>query len=240
MEAAIDEIKLLKCVDNAAIQNNVDRNTIPIIQLYDHFYHYGPNGKHMVFVFQTLGPNLLEVIKHYKYKGIPIPIVKKLTKDVLVGLAFLHDKCKMIHTDLKPENVLLCYPQPSVEPEKDGVVSYDWENICKILSVDPNTISAPDAVVIPSTELPSKNPDKRRKKRGSVSYPTKCPGIIVSNFSLDETPYTIDCDITIKPSFAHWEYPPEEIYMKTYFLIPYHIIEKLLPDINDSIYKIFI
>lgn len=58
-------------------------------------------------VFDNLGCNLLTVIKMYKYKGIPIPLVKILTKQILIGLDFLHRRCSIIHTDLKPENILL-------------------------------------------------------------------------------------------------------------------------------------
>ncbi|PVU85838.1 hypothetical protein BB559_006751 [Furculomyces boomerangus] len=41
-------------------------------------------------------------------QGLPIYIVKQIAKDVLKGLAYLHGPCRMIHTDLKPENVLVC------------------------------------------------------------------------------------------------------------------------------------
>ena len=55
-----------------------------------------------------MGVNLLELIKRYNYKGIPVEICKKISYQVLVGLDFLHRVCGVIHTDLKPENVLLC------------------------------------------------------------------------------------------------------------------------------------
>lgn len=58
-------------------------------------------------VFEMLGDNLLTLIKYYNYRGVPMPIVKRLTKDILEALAFLHAECSIIHTDLKPENVLL-------------------------------------------------------------------------------------------------------------------------------------
>lgn len=40
---------------------------------------YNPD---VCFVFPLLGDSLLKLIKHYKCKGIPIPIVKRLTVDV--------------------------------------------------------------------------------------------------------------------------------------------------------------
>lgn len=50
------------------------------VQLLNSFMHQGPNGFHFVMVFEILGVNLLEIIKRYDYKGIPIPLVRELTK----------------------------------------------------------------------------------------------------------------------------------------------------------------
>ena len=36
-----------------------------------------------------------------------MPLVKQITKQVLLGLDYLHRECGVIHTDLKPENVLI-------------------------------------------------------------------------------------------------------------------------------------
>lgn len=33
--------------------------------------------------------------------------MKRITRQVLQGMAYLHDKCQIIHTDIKPENVLV-------------------------------------------------------------------------------------------------------------------------------------
>lgn len=56
---------------------------------------------------QVLGDNLLALIKAYDYRGIPMPIVRRIAKQVLVALAYLHTTCSIIHTDLKPENIML-------------------------------------------------------------------------------------------------------------------------------------
>ena len=55
---------------------------------------------------EVLGKNLLSLIKKYDYRGIPIPIVRRLARQLLLGLDYMHRVCGIIHTDLKPENVV--------------------------------------------------------------------------------------------------------------------------------------
>ena len=59
-------------------------------------------------VFEILGVNFLEIIKRYEYKGAPIPLVRILARQCLMGLDYLHRVCNLIHTDFKPENVSIC------------------------------------------------------------------------------------------------------------------------------------
>lgn len=103
-ETAIDEIKLLKKIVDAK-PNHPGRKHV--VSLLDSFEHKGPNGTHVCMVFEVLGENLLGLIKRWNHRGIPIPLVKQITKQVLLGLDYLHRECGIIHTDLKPENVLI-------------------------------------------------------------------------------------------------------------------------------------
>ena len=103
-ETAIDEIKLLNKVVEAN-PNHPGRRYV--VSLLDSFEHRGPNGVHVCMVFEVLGENLLGLIKRWNHRGIPMPLVKQITKQVLLGLDYLHRDCGIIHTDLKPENVLI-------------------------------------------------------------------------------------------------------------------------------------
>ncbi|KAK2958730.1 putative protein kinase [Blattamonas nauphoetae] len=105
MDAAKDEIKLLTHVTTG------DPDGIySVVHLLDHFVIEGPNGKHMCMVFESLGPNLLTLIKQYNYSGIPLPITKYICRQILISLDYIHTHLSIIHTDLKPENILLEWP----------------------------------------------------------------------------------------------------------------------------------
>ena len=103
-ETALDEIKLLQRVAEAdphAIGSNY------VTAVVDHFMVQGRNGKHVCMTFEVLGENLLALIKRYKNRGIPVHLVKQIAKQMLLGLDYLNRTCHIIHTDLKPENVLM-------------------------------------------------------------------------------------------------------------------------------------
>ena len=103
-ETALDEIKLLNKVVEA---NREHPGRAHVVSLLDSFNHKGPHGMHVCMVFEVLGENLLGLIKRWNHRGIPMPLVKQITKQVLLGLDYLHRECGIIHTDLKPENVLI-------------------------------------------------------------------------------------------------------------------------------------
>ncbi|KIJ63437.1 hypothetical protein HYDPIDRAFT_113455 [Hydnomerulius pinastri MD-312] len=122
-ETALDEIKLLQRLITSStppIQPTPENPNPPpspshthpgrshVISFLDHFKHKGPNGTHVCMVFEVLGENLLGLIKRHQNKGVPMPLVKQIAKQVLLGLDYMHRCCGVIHTDLKPENVLIC------------------------------------------------------------------------------------------------------------------------------------
>ncbi|AIO00576.1 serine/threonine-protein kinase, putative [Leishmania panamensis] len=107
-EAAYDEIKLL-----TEIMEADPHKTRCCARLNDYFKHTGPNGTHVCMLFDVYGENLLSLMERYEYRGIPLPIVKCIARQVLIGLDHINS-IDIIHTDLKPENVLLSTPKHSI------------------------------------------------------------------------------------------------------------------------------
>lgn len=103
--AAKDEISILKRLTSNSKKNKIGSHYT--LNLLDHFIHFGPNGEHIIMVFEVLGENLLSIIKKYQHKGIPVIYVKQIAKQLLLGLDYMHRFCGVIHTDIKPENILL-------------------------------------------------------------------------------------------------------------------------------------
>jgi serine/threonine-protein kinase SRPK3 len=101
-ETARDEIKLLSKVAEA---NPLHPGRSHIVSFLDSFNHCGPEEIHVCIVFEPLGENLLSLIERNKKKGVPVGLVKVITRQVLLGLEYLHDQCDLVHTDIKPENI---------------------------------------------------------------------------------------------------------------------------------------
>lgn len=112
-ETALDEIKLLQRLITSSTPPLAPTPTHPnpapspshthagrshVISFLDHFRHKGPNGVHVCMVFEVLGENLLGLIKRHQNKGVPMPLVRQIAKQVLLGLDYMHRCCGVIHT----------------------------------------------------------------------------------------------------------------------------------------------
>ncbi|KAJ1488459.1 kinase-like domain-containing protein [Baffinella frigidus] len=112
---ARDEINLLALTRRAgaaAARTPAARMGFPtgadnVVELHGAFTISGPKGRQVCVALELLGPSLLDLMKDYGYGGVPVAAVKAVTRDVLKGLQFLHQRCSIIHTDIKPENILL-------------------------------------------------------------------------------------------------------------------------------------
>ncbi|GMS87040.1 hypothetical protein PENTCL1PPCAC_9215 [Pristionchus entomophagus] len=101
---AEDEIKLLDAISRV---DKSDPRRDKVVQLLESFSHTGVHGQHVCLVFEPLTCNLLKLIERSNYQGLEIDKVRTIMRQVLQGLDFLHTKCKIIHTDIKPENILV-------------------------------------------------------------------------------------------------------------------------------------
>ncbi|XP_030314520.1 SRSF protein kinase 3 [Calypte anna] len=111
-EAAQDEVALLRCVSSMKKKDRAGEN---IICLLDDFRMIGENGFHVCLVFEVLGPSLRCLMGNHTAQGLPLPFVKKCLQQVLAGLQFLHQCCRIIHADIKPENILLYGPNKNLQ-----------------------------------------------------------------------------------------------------------------------------
>ncbi|XP_051545309.1 SRSF protein kinase 3-like isoform X1 [Myxocyprinus asiaticus] len=156
-ETALDEIKLLRCVRET---DPDDPNKDMVVQLIDDFKISGVNGIHVCMVFEVLGHHLLKWIIKSNYQGLPLPCVKSIIKQVLQGLDYLHSKCKIIHTDIKPENILMCVDDAFVR--RMAVEATEWQ---KSGAPPPSGSAVSTAPQLLQVGKISKNKKKKLKKK---------------------------------------------------------------------------
>lgn len=94
---AQEEVKILR-----KLREQDKDDTMNIIHMFDSFTF----RNHMCITFELLGINLYELIKKNKFQGFSMQLVKKFAHSLLQCLDVLY-KNRIIHCDMKPENVLL-------------------------------------------------------------------------------------------------------------------------------------
>lgn len=94
-------------------------NSMNVVHLYEHFTF----RNHICMTFELLSYNLYEVIKRNKFQGFSLHLVRKFALNTILCLEALH-RNKIIHCDLKPENVLL------KTKDKSGIKVIDFGSSC--------------------------------------------------------------------------------------------------------------
>ncbi|KAI2661694.1 SRSF protein kinase 1 [Labeo rohita] len=156
-ETALDEIKLLRSVRNT---DPDDPNREMVVQLLDDFKISGVNGTHVCMVFEVLGHHLLKWIIKSNYQGLPLPCVKSIIRQVLQGLDYLHTKCQIIHTDIKPENILMNVDELYVR--RLAAEATEWQ---KAGAPPPSGSAVSTAPAPKQASKMSKNKKKKLKKK---------------------------------------------------------------------------
>ena len=79
-----------------------------LLKVYDSFINEKDNKKFLCFVFDLYCGNIDSFVRKGKYNnGLDINIVKSIFKQIMVALDLIHNKCKLIHCDIKTDNILL-------------------------------------------------------------------------------------------------------------------------------------
>ena len=83
-------------------------NKFSMVNFTQSFYFRG----HLCISTELLGMNLYEFIKIHDFKGFSLKLIRRFTKQLLNSLILLKSH-KVIHCDMKPENILLAHPAHS-------------------------------------------------------------------------------------------------------------------------------
>ena len=99
-DVGISEVELLKKIKKSTCKY--------INHLIDDFTYEVDNMSFCCMVFELLAGSVYDIMKYGKYSdGLPLNIVKKIIYQLIVAMDTLTSKFNILHTDIKPENILI-------------------------------------------------------------------------------------------------------------------------------------
>ncbi|KIO24033.1 hypothetical protein M407DRAFT_26563 [Tulasnella calospora MUT 4182] len=127
-----DEIKLLERVRAAEPTHPGHKHCSQII---DPFRTTSSHGDHICIVTEALGLDLDRFRMHFAKRKLPVPLVKRLVKQILLALDYLHRGCGIIHTANWIDKHLREEIQPLAFRAPEVVMGYPWGTPADIWSV---------------------------------------------------------------------------------------------------------
>ena len=107
-----------------------------LINMIEHFKFKPLQSKKyaLCMVFELMACSVYQLIRRGKYKkGLPPEIVYNISLQIIKGIKDIHNKLKIIHTDIKPENILIKGYEKNIKYIINEVDKYNLSNMYKEL-----------------------------------------------------------------------------------------------------------
>ncbi|KAJ5100274.1 hypothetical protein N7456_006326 [Penicillium angulare] len=105
------ELNVYKRIDAASSRH---RGRPFVRSLLDSFDINGPEDKHRCLVHPPLWESMLDFLHRNPIQRLPAPILVVTLHRLFLALDYLHTECKIIHTDIKADNVMFGIDDDSV------------------------------------------------------------------------------------------------------------------------------
>ena len=188
----LDELKILK---------QLPHNLNYFNNLIDYFIEKKVVGKktrkYLCMVFELCTTNLDTIIRKGNYKnGLPLEMIKKSTYNILKGLDYIHNKLKVFHGDIKPDNLLLM----GLNDRDNYIISeYTKANFSKQYKLGKEAFLKNKDIEVNSKNLKKISSDNKIKIRENINY-TIVSDILVNLGKLNLSKYTCHEDYINNPS----------------------------------------
>jgi len=123
-DEGIEEVELFKQIRNIKCKyiNNMLCN----------FIYEKNDEEHVCMLFNLMAGSIFDITRRGKYaRGFPVDVVKDIIYQTLIALYFTHEKLNLIHTDIKPENILLSGTHNDIKDIIYKFQRFDFESTFK-------------------------------------------------------------------------------------------------------------
>lgn len=100
--------------EHISMANPSHRGRSLIRTLLGSFEVKGLEGSHLCLLYPPMREPLSMYQRRFDDRKMPLPLIKTYIRALLTGLDYLHKECRIVHTDLKLENIMVSFEDPAV------------------------------------------------------------------------------------------------------------------------------